>query len=144
MKAGQVHHLAEQLRAPRIQIRKTVGLNGVLIKRIAAASADTKILLRLQKRRRSRLLAHLGTETVDDVRSADPSLFQWLQRDKHIGGICSAPTSASTPTPGKRDRIRNRRVVIHVPQNPLDRLVHRKEGGVLRSPHSSTQRARIL
>ena len=49
------------------QIVDVVGLDGVLIMRAAAASADAQILRRLQKRRSDRQAVHLGPQAVDHV-----------------------------------------------------------------------------
>ncbi len=60
LKAWKMHHLRKQLRSPCRKVGKIIGLDGVLIKCIAATSADAKVLRRLEKSRGSGQLVQAG------------------------------------------------------------------------------------
>ena len=80
------------------QIVNVVGLNGVLIQRAAAASADAQILRRLQKCRGDRQAVHLGPQAVDHVhrrslahialRGSSLHFAQRLERNEHEAAGC--------------------------------------------------------
>ena len=68
-----------------------VGLQRVLVERIAAPAADAQILRRLQKRRGYGQAVHLGPQTIDDLLGADFAFIQRLERGVDKSAIMPPP-----------------------------------------------------
>ena len=79
------------------QIRHVVGLDGVLVERIAAAAADAQILRRLQKRGGDRQPVQLGPQPVDDLRGADLALVERLKRNVDETAVVPPPPPPVKP-----------------------------------------------
>ena len=81
LQAGQALHLAQQDRSPLGKILHVVGLDRVLIHRIAGPAADAQILHGLEERGSHRQTVQLGAQAVDDLSGADLALRQRLERN---------------------------------------------------------------
>ena len=67
LQVGKLPHVLKQDRAPVRQVVDVVGLNRVLVQRVAAAAADAQILRRLQEGGGHGQAVHLGPQPVDYV-----------------------------------------------------------------------------
>ena len=79
LQAVQVRHLVQYDRRPLGKILHIVGLQRVLVHRIAGAAADTQILHGLKKRGGHRQTVQLWPKAVDDLRGTDLALRQRLE-----------------------------------------------------------------
>ena len=62
--------MLQQNRPPVREVGNVVGLNGVLVERVAAAAADAEILDGLQEGGGHGQSGHLGPQVVDDLHGA--------------------------------------------------------------------------
>ena len=67
-----------------------VGLNGVLVQRVAGAAADAQVLHGLKKGGGDGKPVELGTKPVDDFRRADLAFAQRLQSDVNESAVGGA------------------------------------------------------
>ena len=72
------------------QVAHVVGLQRVLVERVAAAAADAQILRRLQKGLGHGQPVHLGPQAIDDVCGAYFALIERLERGVDESAIAAA------------------------------------------------------
>ena len=126
LEPGQPLHLLEQRRPPLGEILDAVGLQRVLIHGVAGTAADTQILRRLQKRRGDRQTVELRAQPSDDLRRTDLALRQRIQGHINEAGV------GGTVAAGEGDHVGHGRIAFDDADDLLDRVVHRRKGGILR------------
>src|SRR5207244_12444106 len=92
---GHLPHGADQAGRPGIQLVQVVALQGELILRVAASSAEAYVLHGLEIERGPRHLRELRPETRDDRVGGDLSLLARLQRDEAAAGVRGGPAPAA-------------------------------------------------
>ncbi len=137
-KAGKFLHLREHAGAPGGEIGNLVGLEGVLVESGGIPAADAEILRGLQESGSDRQAVELRAQAIDDFRGADFAFAERFEGDEDISGVGGAATA------GEGDHILNGGIFLDDFHNFLDRIVHRREGGVLRALHAAAERAGIL
>src|SRR5580704_8569636 len=138
LKAVEVLHLIGYDRSPLGKTTHRVGLQRVLVHRIAGAAPDTQILNRLKKRRGHGQTVQLRAEAVDDLRSGHLALLQRLERNEERTGIGGAAA------PGERNHIGDGRIVLDYRTDLPNGRIHLREGCILRPAYGAGDRSRIL
>ncbi len=138
LQSRELLHPGEQPRSPGLQEGGAVGLDGVLIERIAAAAADAEVLCGLEEDRGDGQTIELWAQAIDDLRRADLAHIEWFQCGVDEAGVGGAAAA------GEGDDVLHGGVRLNYGLKLVDGVVHRGKGGILRSLHASDQRPGVL
>src|SRR5208282_3741470 len=104
------------------KILHIVGLESVLVHRIAGPATDAQILRGLQERGSHRQTVQLRAQAVDDLSGADLALRQRLERNVE-GAAIGGPAPA-----GERNHIRDGWIILDYGADLPNGVVHRRKG----------------
>ena len=131
------HQRLGQLRRPRIELRRVVGEERILIGRVALSPAGSQVGDGDHEKPRARDLRQLGAQAGHDLVGGDLALGKRLQRRVEKAGVGRSPS-------GEADDAFDRGVLLDDVLQLGELLLHRLEGDALVGLDRADDEARVL